>query len=69
MEIFLFMGVVIAIPIALYRRSRRGITRSVDDPILGVSNDGRNKFGTTSGDVGEFYGGGDAGGGGGGGTG
>ena len=67
MEIFLFIGVVIAIPILLYWRSRRGMTRGVDDPIQGVPNDGRNKFTNSSGYVGGFYGGGDGDAGGGGG--
>jgi hypothetical protein len=68
-EIFVFIGVVIAIPIILYWRSRRGISRGVDDPIQSVAHDGRNKFGNASGYVGGFHGAGDGDAGGGGGTG
>jgi hypothetical protein len=68
MEIFLFIGVVIAIPVVLYWRSRRGASRAVDDAIQGVPHDGRNKFGNSPGYVGGFHGGGDGDAGGGGGT-
>ena len=69
MEILLFFAVLILIPMALYWRSRRGVSRSVDDPIQGVAHDGRNKFTNSAGYVGGFYGGGDGDAGGGVGTG
>lgn len=65
----MFMGILIAIPMALYWQSRRGISRGVDDPIQGVPNDLRNKFTSSTGYMGGFGGGGDGDAGGGGGVG
>lgn len=66
MEVFAFIGVVVAVVVFILWRSRAG-TRDVDAPIQGVPNDLRNKY-SVPGSGGGFYGGGDGDAGGGAGT-
>jgi hypothetical protein len=66
-EVFLFIGVVLVVAVALLWRSRAGVSRDVDAPLQGVPADGRNKF-TTRGQMGAFHGTGDGDAGGGAGT-
>jgi hypothetical protein len=67
MEIFAFIGVVVAVVVFLLWRSGAGVSRDVDAPIQGMPNDLRNKY-SAPGSGGGFYGGGDGDAGGGAGT-
>ena len=67
MEIFAFIGLLIAIAVVLLWRSRAGTSRGPDSAIQGVPNDLRNKYSGHDTAGGGFYGGGDGDAGGGGG--